>query len=171
MPKKTLIPLIIAAGVVVLAGAVYSLVARKTVENSTEKAIESATGGDADVDISSDTYKVNTNGGSFQAGEDVSLPSGFPDDIYVISGDIKAAYTTTQNQGYNITIEATKSPADANTTYDREMRSDGWSITSTATYGGTYSITGQKGDRYLNVGITESEGKTAVILTTYTQSS
>ncbi|MFA6197625.1 MAG: hypothetical protein WC734_00515 [Patescibacteria group bacterium] len=168
MKKKTLVLLII--GVVVIAGAGIAVrfATRKGAEKIAENIIEKSTNGQVDVDYGSNTVTINTNSGSYSAGENVSLPNGFPSDIYVIEGDLKAAVSS-GDDGYNLTIETSKTPAEASAIYDRELRADGWTISGTANYSGVYSIAAQKGNRYLSAGFTTSEGKNAAVITVYRQ--
>ncbi|CAB4689733.1 MAG: hypothetical protein F2667_01750 [Actinobacteria bacterium] len=58
-------------------------------ESAAEKAIENASGGDADVDIDDDgNVKIETSDGTFTSGQD--LPEGFPtDEVPLIDGDIQ----------------------------------------------------------------------------------
>lgn len=170
MPKKTLYIIIAVVVVLGLAGAASSFLFKKGAEKVSEKIIEDSIGGDADIDLNDGSYSVNVNGGSFQVGDDVEIPESFPEDIYVISGDVKYALATTETSGYTVTVETTKSPAEVNTIYDREIRADDWTISGTSNYSGTYSIMGQKGDRYLSVTASETDGKTTVMITTYTSS-
>lgn len=170
MSKKTLYVIIAVVAVLAIGGIVSSFLLKKGAEKVSEKIIEDSIGGGADVDLSNGSYSVNVNGGSFQVGDDVEIPESFPEDIYVISGDVKYALATTETSGYTVTIETTKTPAEVNTIYNREVAADGWSISGTSNYGGTYSIMGQKGDRYLSVTASETDGQTTVMLTTYTSS-
>ncbi len=78
-------------------------------ENLAEKAIEEASGGSADVDISDGTMKITTDTGNvvvsgdqdgvtvesdegtFQAGANVKLPDGFPDAVPLPEGELTTA--------------------------------------------------------------------------------
>ncbi len=145
---------------------------KKASDKAAEKAIETATNGQADVDVNNNTVHVNTNGGSWEAGDNVSLPSNFPSDIYVVDGKITAAITSTETNGYTISIEATQSVSDLKALYDQKLKADGWEITlSMATSDGA-AIGGQKNNRVISVGINPGdEGKTIVVIGTYTTES
>ena len=82
--------IIIVVAVVVLGGLgmlVRGMFSRNIAENMAENAIERATGGKVDVDYDGDdTVTYKSDEGSFQAGENVSLPSDWPSDVPVMSG-------------------------------------------------------------------------------------
>ncbi|PIY96333.1 MAG: hypothetical protein COY66_04270 [Candidatus Kerfeldbacteria bacterium CG_4_10_14_0_8_um_filter_42_10] len=141
--------------------------AEKTAEEATERALESSTGGQADVDISDNTVTVNTNAGSYQVGGNVDLPSDFPDDVYVVDGTITAAITSVENKGYTVSIETTQSVNDLKTLYEQKLADEGWTVNLTMTYEGGASVGGEKGNRIVSIGINPSEeGKTTVVVTT-----
>lgn len=138
----------------------------KAAETVTEKAIEKSTNGQADVDISTNTVTINTNGSSFQAGENVSLPSGFPSDIYVIDGTLKSATTTNENNGYSLSIETSKSLSNARDQYEQKLKDEGWTVTATMNFQGSASIVAEKDNRSVSVMVSESDGKTTVVVIT-----
>lgn len=139
---------------------------KKTAEKAAEKAIEKATNGQAEVDIGTNSVKINTNAGSFQAGENISLPSGFPSDVYVIDGTIKAASTVTEGEAYTVSIETSKSVTAAKEAYESKLKENGWNVTLSMDFQGSASLAAEKGDRTVTVSIGESEGKTLVVLGT-----
>jgi len=153
---------VILAGTLILTGCGEEKVA--------EKAIESSTGGQADVDVDDDTVTVNTNGSSFTAGEAVSLPSGFPSDVYVIDGTIKAATTVTEGEVYSVSIQTDTSVSDAADEYQEELANDGWEVNMTLNAGGVSSMTAQKDNRTvtISIGQDEDENKTLVTIGTST---
>ncbi|PIS42246.1 MAG: hypothetical protein COT24_04245 [Candidatus Kerfeldbacteria bacterium CG08_land_8_20_14_0_20_40_16] len=140
---------------------------KKAAEKATEKAIETVTNGQADVDVSDNTVTINTNTGSYQAGGNVDLPSDFPDDVYVVDGNITAAITSVENNGYTVSIETTQSVNDLATLYEQKLKDEGWTITLTMAYEGTASVGGEKDNRMVSVGMNPNEeGKTIVVITT-----
>lgn len=155
---------------VVLAGTAFVVTgcgkktAEKVAETAAEKAIEKATNGQAQVDLGTNSVRININGGSFQVGGDIKLPSGFPSDVYVIDGTIKAATTVKEGEVYTVTIETSKTVAEAKAKYESELKNDGWVIALSMDYGTSASVGAQKGDRTVTVAIGESEGKTLVSL-------
>lgn len=153
---------------VVLAGMAFVVTGcgKKTAEKAAEKAIEESTGGQAEVDVGTNSVKINTNAGSFQAGGNISLPSGFPSDVYVIDGTIKAASTVTEGESYTVSIETSKSVSEAKSEYESKLKDDGWNVTLSMDFQGSASLAAEKGDRTVTVSVGESEGKTLVILGT-----
>jgi len=128
----------------------------KTAEKTAEKAIETSTGGSVDVDIEEDSMKINTNAGSMEVGESVSLPAGFPSDVHVVDGTVISATTITEGEVYAVSVETTKSVSAVKTEYENELEKDGWTT--------TMSLTIQ--DRSVSVTIGESDGKTIVSIGT-----
>jgi hypothetical protein len=141
---------------------------KSTAERSVENAIERATNNQADVDVSTNTVTINTNGGSWQAGQNVSLPSGFPDDVYVIDGTLTSAITTTVGKAYTISMQTDSSVSEVKSTYDREIVNDGWTVTADANYSGTMTILAEKDKRTLTVGIATADAITTVTISTFT---
>ena len=123
------------------------------------------------MDIDNDQVTVNTNAGSFQAGESVSLPSDFPDDVYVIDGTIKTALALTENQGYSVSIESNVSVSEAKSTYESELADAGWTIASTYSTANGAVLSAQKANRLATVSLSEADNQTTVVISTSTQSS
>src|SRR3989339_449967 len=57
-------------------------VIEKVNENVIEKAIEDSMGGNTEVDLNEGNINIETENGTMQAGQDVSLPDNFPSDVY-----------------------------------------------------------------------------------------
>ncbi len=139
---------------------------KKAAEKAAEKSIESASNNQADVDIDNDQVTVNTNAGSWQAGESVSLPSNFPDDIYIISGTIKTALALTENEGFSVSIESAVSLSQAKSTYESELAEAGWTVDSTYSTATGTIMSAQKSDRITTVSLSETDGQTTVVIST-----
>jgi len=141
----------------------------KTAEKKAEKAIEESTGGQVDVDIGDNTVKVNTNAGSFAAGDSVNLPSGFPSDVHVVSGTITAATTITEIDGYNVSIQTTKTVNAVKEEYETQLAVDGWTITLTLAIQDGATIGAEKDNRTVTVSISQDDdGKALVMMGTST---
>ena len=169
MKKKTLVLIIIGVFVLAGIGAAISFATRKGAEKIAENIVNKATNGQVDIDYNSNSVVMNTNGGSLKTGDNVKLPDDFPKDVYVIDGNIKAAITSAENDGHHLSIETTTSPAEAYAKYEEMIKADGWTATTTGTYSGVYTAMATKDDRYLTVSISDSDGKTMVVLTVYRQ--
>lgn len=144
--------------------------AEKAAEKATENAIEKATNGQADVDISGNTVSVNTDQGSYQAGGNVDLPAGFPDDVYVADGNITAAFSTTETNGYTVSIESSQSVSELKALYEQKLQSEGWNISLNMTFEGSASLSAEKDQRIVSIGMNpDDSGKTVVVISTYQQ--
>ncbi|MFA6272193.1 MAG: hypothetical protein WC693_03730 [Patescibacteria group bacterium] len=138
---------------------------KKASENAAENILEESTGGDADVDIDDNTVRINVNGSSMEAGDNVSLPADFPSDIYVADGDLKSSSKTAENS-FSVTIETTKSVSEMQTEYETELANDGWNVNTSLAFEGMVTLGGEKNDRMVTVSISVTEGKTWVIIAT-----
>lgn len=135
-------------------------------EKVAETAVEQSTNGEADVDFDNDTVTINTNGATFQAGESVSLPDGFPTDVHVADGTITAATTVDENNGYSVSIQTDVPVSQLKGEYESAMADDGWNVLASLDMGDTVSMSGEKDNRMMTVGISEADGITIIILTT-----
>lgn len=173
MEKKIETKWIILGSIVLLALAgVYIFMpspSEKMAENYIEKAIEKETGGTVDVDYSNDSVNIETQDGSFKSGENVTLPSDFPSDVYVVEGKLLSVVTTGE-KNIMVSIETKKTPAEVKTLYQDEMASDGWEIAGVMDFGDTASLMGKKDTRDLSVVVSadESSDLTNVVLTVAT---
>ena len=141
-------------------------ISQRAGEKAAEKIIEKQSGGKADVDINKGNVKVETEQGKMEAGENVKLPSDFPQDVYVIEGAVKAVFSNQANGGYTISIETDKGLNEASAAYQEKFKSDGWKITGTMSFEDTASVTAEKDDRIASVIISKSDAKTAVTVST-----
>lgn len=164
MTKRTIIWLLPVIMITLLGAGCFQKSAEKQAEDNLKKANINA-----DVDLNGKTVTVNTNGGSWQMGESVSLPAGFPTDIYVIDGTITTAFKTDATSGYTVSINTEETVASAKAKYDTRIAADGWTITTTGVFEGTAAIIATKGNRSLNIGVNLGEnGKATVVLSTLT---
>jgi len=141
---------------------------KKAEEKAAETVLESATGGQADVDIDNDSMKINTNGGSLEVGEGVSLPDGFPSDVYVIDGTIISAMTLAEGESYSVSIRTSQTTAAVKEEYENEFRDEGWEITMDLAMGGGYSMSAEKDNRMVLFGVSTDDDGTKVTLNTST---
>lgn len=166
MNKKVVIIVVV---VIVIGGGIFFWLQRETSETAIESSIEKATGGQVDVDIDDETVTVNTNAGSFTAGDSVSLPSGFPSDVHVVDGTITATTTMTEINGYSVSIQTSKTVTAVKEEYESKLKADGWTITMSLVVQGGATIGGEKDNRTATVSISEDDdGKAFVLLGTST---
>ncbi len=167
--KKIIFILLVVVVVLMIGWAAKSFLARQTAEKMAERAIERATGGRVDIDYKdNDTVTYKSDEGSFQAGEDVSLPSDWPSDVPVISG-AKIGYAGSTNPqtgqaGVSVMFTISKSVVDVSAYYNSELASQGWEIEGTANMGGTSIITANKGERSVGIYIGGADGMTSVTI-------
>ncbi len=137
-------------------------------EKAAEKAIETSTGEQADVDIDNDTVSVNTNEGSMQVGEEVDLPDDFPSDVYVIDGTITSALQVNENQGYSVSVTTDESVSNVMDEYEAQLADDGWTISGTMNFGTSATVVAEKGNRSVSVSASEDEDEnnTLVVIST-----
>ncbi|MFA5070457.1 MAG: hypothetical protein WC528_04210 [Patescibacteria group bacterium] len=139
---------------------------KSAAEKAAEKAAESATNGQADVDLSNQKITVNTNGSTIEVGGDIALPSGFPEDVYVVDGTIKSASTVNEGKGYSVMIETNQSVADLKDLYDAKLKEEGWNITFSMNLGDSFTMAAEKGNRTANVTLGQGEEANTVLIGT-----
>lgn len=139
-------------------------------ETAAENAIENATNGQADVDLGTNSIKVNTSNSSFQVGSNVTLPANFPEDVYVVDGTLTSAITGAETSSFTLTIKTTKSVSEVQSLYKQQLAAEGWSLPVDVTYADSAAVGGQKGNRSVSVTIANDtqNGGTVVGVTTST---
>lgn len=160
MSKNAKIIAGIAAVVVIIVAAVLF---------SNNKTTVSTPEGDATVDVDNDKVTVNTNAGSLEAGEDVSLPADFPTDVYVANGTIQAALKLDSGDTFSVSLVSSKSVADLKSEYQSEMENDGWTVLSSLDLPTGSTIAAEKGNRMFSVSMSQGDdGATNVVISTST---
>lgn len=140
---------------------------KKTVqEKMAEKILEQSADGQADVDIADKKVKVETQEGTMEAGQGVSLPSDFPSDVYVIDGQLNAAYQDVQHHGFTISLKTSKSTSEVQSVYEQKLKDQAWKITGIMSLGTGASLSAEKDNRVVSVIISSdgNDGQTGVIL-------
>lgn len=153
----------LAVAILILAGCGKS-VSQRTSEQIIEKTIEEQSGGTADVNIGDNSMKVETEQGKIETGDNVKLPSDFPNDVYIIEGAIKAVISDQASGGQTISIETNKSVEAVAADYQDKLKADGWKITGTMNFGDSASVIAEKDDRIVSVSAGNSDGKTIVTI-------
>ena len=99
------------------------MAAEKIVEN----AIEGATGGEANVDLSGETVTIKSKEGTMviSGGENVSLPDNFPKDVPVYKG-AKVLTSISSKEGMSVTLQTTDAVAKVAEFYKTQMAAQGW---------------------------------------------
>jgi len=159
MDKKKLI--IIGAVVVVLV--VAGAASRFLGKSAAERAIEQATGGNAEVNSEDGTVTVKTDQGTYSTGD--KLPSDFPADVPLypgakVQGSVAAAGQT--GGGHYVGLVTSDSLDAVAAWYKSHVVSEGWTVASDATINGTVILGATKDNRNLAVTITSSNGQVSV---------
>ncbi|MFC1662977.1 hypothetical protein ACFL04_02285 [Patescibacteria group bacterium] len=171
MNKNTTIAIVVVVAVLAIGGILWGVLGREAAEENIESSIERATNGAAEVDLDDNSVTFNTNAGTFQAGENVSLPDDFPSDIHVVDGTITSATSVTEGQSHTVSIQTNKSMDEVKAEYDSKLANDGWSETLSMQLPSGYSIGAEKGNRTVSISIGEDSGQTIVVIgtSTYTE--
>ncbi|PLX25641.1 hypothetical protein C0580_02010 [Candidatus Parcubacteria bacterium] len=132
-------------------------------EKAAEKSLEASMGANADVNIEGDNVNIKTDDGTWSAGENISLPEGWPEDVYVTEGNILAA--ASNSLGNSLTIVSEKSVAELKKEYQEKVSENGWEINMSFDTEGNVLYGAEKDDRSLSVTIsTDDEGQTTVMI-------
>jgi len=138
----------------------------ETGETIIEKAIESETGGNAEVDIEENSFRLKTEEGemSMTAGDSVKLPDDFPEDVYLYKGaDLNMAMEFPE--AVNLTFETKDDMEKVSQAYLNEMLKKGWGKEMSMDMGGRKMMVFKKDDRTANVSIASDEEMTQIALT------
>jgi hypothetical protein len=137
----------------------------KTAETIMEKAIESETGGKAEVDIKGESIHIKTKDGEMRmtSGKSVKLPSGFPEDIFIY-GDADLNTSMELPEGYNLNFQSKDDPSKISDVYLKEMTAKGWSKEMSMDMGNQKMLVFKKKERMVNVMIAPNEDMTHINL-------
>lgn len=136
-------------GILVLSGC--TSVKQQIQDKATEKMIEGLSNGQIKVDVDQGKTKVDTKFGSGEVGENVGVPADFPSDVYVIEGVIKTSYKNAGSNDWTLSIETTKTTAEAKALYEENLKANGWKIDSTLDMGESVVISATKNNRNASV--------------------
>nr|CBX26725.1 hypothetical protein N47_A07540 [uncultured Desulfobacterium sp.] len=140
----------------------------KAEETAIEKQIKKATGSEAKVDISDNKIHIagNTEQGSFtmSVGKSAEIPKDFPTDIFIYKPSQTAA-AMKMPEGYSISLTTENEVAKVAQTYQKEMKSEGWSEKANMNFSGQSVFVYEKDSRIANIAIASAEGITNITLT------
>lgn len=165
--NKTLIIVVaVLAALVLLGGGGYYL-NQRAAEKSAEKAIEEATGGKADVDVSEggDKVTIETDEGKLTIGKN-EVPESFPSDLSIYPG---AEVTGSFESEGNVTVALRTSDSISKVTnfYKSDLEKNGWKIISTSSVKETTVFTAEKGNNSVLISVgsdADEEDKTGVAI-------
>jgi hypothetical protein len=139
----------------------------KAVEETAEKTLETQPGDDADVDVSEDGMTVTSSDEdgtyTYQAGNEATIPDGFPADVYVYEG-ATVQMSSDSPDGFMLAFETDAAFATVVDAYKAEMPAAGWTELTGTTMEGTQMLIYGIGDRMVDVGIFDENGVTKISL-------
>ncbi len=154
--------------VILLATVALSGCTKKMAEKATERAIEKNTGDQVDLNFDNNQVTVETEQGSYQAGENVTLPADWPEDIYVLEGKLVAAMKVATNNGYSMSVVTEQSVSEIKQDYVDKLTDAGWTINMQMDYGESAALSATKDNRTVSVSVTASSDGTNVTIVTGT---
>jgi hypothetical protein len=137
-------------------------------EEFVEKLIETAADNDIKIDIDEDNAELTVEG---PEGTEFSLksegneiPDNFPDDVYIVKGEIESAGSMSSNEGevFTIGIIPEKSFKDIVALIKKEMLAKGWKSTMNMNMGDEAMQMYIKGENSATITVTKEDGKTMV---------
>ncbi|MBT3949296.1 hypothetical protein HOF40_04360 [Candidatus Parcubacteria bacterium] len=135
-------------------------------ENKVENEMEKSLGQNVEVDMDGGEIKIETEDGiMIEAGENVDLPSDFPEDVYVVEGTVKSVMKNPVGEGYSITIETDKNVEDVKNIYTEKLPEDGWVLNAQMNLGEMAVVSGTKETSSVSVSISIQDEMTFVVLT------
>jgi tRNA/tmRNA/rRNA uracil-C5-methylase (TrmA/RlmC/RlmD family) len=132
-------------------------------ERVTERAIENATGGAADVEVQGGTTRVTTSEGTVTVGTQ-ELPSDWPKDVAMYPGSIIQVAGTVTGQGNGALFLTNDSKENVLKFYQAELVKEGWKIDATADMGTISIISASKEKRTVAIQISASVGQTTITI-------
>jgi hypothetical protein len=163
--KTIMIIVVVVVGLLILGGAGY-FVQQQFTEKAAEDTIEKATGADVDVSDGGDKVTIETDEGKVTVGKD-DVPDAFPSDITIYSGSEVTA-TTETSDGVSVQLKTSDSVSTVNSFYKSDLKSNGWTLSATATEDDSGYIMATKNKKTVVLTITPdtSDNKTVITIIT-----
>lgn len=130
-------------------------------DRAAERAIENASGGDADVDVQGGTTRVTTSEGTVTVGEQ-ELPADWPTDVPAYPGSTIQAAGTVNGQGKGALFQTSDASADVVAYYKTQLAAGGWTMDTVAAMGSISVLSASKEGRTVAIQIAASEGQTII---------
>jgi len=143
----------------------------KAQEETAERMLEKASGGEADVEIDNESTTITTEEGTSAINTD-SLPDGFPSDVPIYP-DAKIGYSHLgageASESASVSLTTGDGVNKVSDWYKSQITGAGWNIeqTNSITTGGSDTVeyyTATKGERELSVTVTPEEGETLITI-------
>lgn len=165
--KTILIIIVIIVVLAILGVGGYFLqqkLAEKTGEKAVETALEAASGGKADVDVSKGGEKVSikTDEGSLTIGGG-SVPKNWPSDITVYKGS-KVTGSAETDEGLSLMLETSDSVEKVYNFYKSDLPNKGWNIITDATYGGSSMLQGEKSGKAVMLSVSKNQDNSKTLI-------
>lgn len=150
MFKKILFGSLVFCMVILVSGCGQTMVTEKIIENQLEKNL----GGNTNVDLDNGSVNIkNEDGSTMQVGGKVSLPEGFPSDVYVLDGELISAMKNVVGMGYQVSLKTNKQISEIQSVYEGKMKENGWQMQQTLNMGGILMLSGKKDARNMTVSV------------------
>lgn len=132
-------------------------------ERLTEQAIESAGGGEVDVDIDDETVTLSDEeGNELSAGEGASIPDAWPGEVPLFEGG-DLMFATVQAEGTASALwETNASVEDATASYDAALTGSGFTLDQEASMAGAQMRSYTGSGLMVSVTVAEGDGVTDV---------
>lgn len=160
MIKKISLSLGMLASVILISGCGE----KSLVENKVERQVKSRLGEEGNVQFGQDSINIKTEQGSMQVGENVTLPSGFPSDVYIIDGQITSAIKNISGQGYQVAIKSSASLKEVRNLYESKLKEQKWTVEVPFENGPTIMIFATKDKRQIVISAGEQTGESGVVV-------
>lgn len=142
----------------------------KGAESVTESLIESAAGGNVDIDTKDGGFSVEgDNGEEFSFGGDQELPSDFPKDVAQYLDEKKVTFVLTNKDDadkrtWSVSTTVSKSFEDTKAHFESKIAKPEYTETSTYSVGGSTTYYGKKGTTNVTITVSKptDEGDTNV---------
>ena len=147
-------------------------VAQKAAEGAAEMALKKQLGKDVNVDVNKQgaTFTDSSSGRTFAIGEQVTIPSNFPNDIPLNADCVPTSVSlNTKTSEAALLCVSVKTPQDARAWYQTEAIANGWTLNQDQEVMGSFSLSftrpEKNGTAKLLINITSgTEGKTNLMI-------
>lgn len=116
---------------------------------------ESQTG--ISVDEDGDSAKITTDEGEMEAGDDLTLPNYWPDDVPVYAEDSISTVGKNDEENFYLSFISGSTANEIYSWYLEELETQGWAVTSQTSLETGSTISAEKDDRLLSIFILKEE--------------
>jgi hypothetical protein len=158
--KKNLIMLVAVLGFSLTLTGCFKSPSQKLGEKMVEKAIESQSGGNVDVDTNSGTMNFKSDDGNTQVstGGEVDLPDGFPEEL-IIAGDAKVIIASSADKTMSVAYQTDGDQSELFADYKTKLIDQGWAKEFEMDAGTGKVVNFKKGTQRASITISENSNK------------